>query len=503
MLKQTISQKQTLRLLPSMILSQKLLTIPTLALEGIVKKELELNPMLEEAVDAETEDQDAALKATDETPADELTEMKGGEELPETEDIPEALSKDELEWDEYFETEAEEYRSYDNYNENADAADNTNFSGIDTLSEGLLLQIHLSELGKKLVFIAEEIISSLTDDGYFTEAYDDLKADLDVKKAGTEFENEEFTTEEIDETVKFLQSSLEPAGIAARNLKECLLIQTERSSKPPYIKSLSKNVLENHFDDLRLKKFEHISKELNITLTLVSEIFEFIHKLNPKPGYIDNSTGENYIIPDMTVKKIDGKYEIFLNEKFTPSLRLNRTYQNLYKNNKSDLDKDTKEYIINNFNRAKWFIDAINSRKETMLKVMTAIIKKQKEFFDNNGEGLKPVYEKEIAQEIKMDSSTISRTVRGKYVQTDFGIYELRSFFTTPVHSPGGEDISNSEVKKKLRLLIESEDKKKPLSDEELSESMKESGFKIARRTVAKYREALHIPVAKLRREIK
>jgi len=504
MIKQSQSQKLSHKLIPGMVLNQNILAIPTLALENIIKKELELNPMLEEENENETDEAEEIAVLNEEqiqTEKGENTDETVSEIITEDASIENKIDE-EYDWDEYFENEAEDYRTYES-NEPVQFDNNNLSEDSTTLIDSLLLQIHLSELSSKLTFAGEEIVRSLNDDGYFTDTFENILADLDVKKIGTSFEDEEFRFEELNETLSFIQNSLDPAGIAARNLIECLLIQIERSAKERELKNLAKAVVENHLEDLRLKRYENISKALNIDLDKVNDIFEFIHKLNPKPGFIDTSSKENYIIPDLIVNKVDDIYEIFLNEKYTPSIRLNKTYKELYKNEKASLDKETKEYIVNNFNRAKWFIDAINSRRETMLKVMNSIIEKQKDFFDTNGEGLKPMYEKDVAEVIKMDPSTISRTVRGKYVQTDFGIYELRSFFTTPLQTNNGEDVSNTEVKLKLKELVDNEIKSKPLTDEELAAELNKLGFRIARRTVAKYREAIHLPVAKLRREIK
>ncbi|MEO6693882.1 MAG: RNA polymerase factor sigma-54 [Ignavibacteria bacterium] len=504
MLKQVQSQKLSHKLIPGMVLNQNILAIPTLALENIIKKELELNPMLEEELENETEGSEEVLVEIDEPVIADKEENSEETDSENTEEDITVENKidEEYDWDEYFENESEDYKTYES--NDTVQYDNNNLSESSTsLLESLLLQIHLSELNNKLTFAGEEILRALNADGYFTDNFENIIADLEVKKLGTDFENEDFTIPELNETLTFIQNSLDPAGIAARNLIECLLLQIDRSEKSKDLKSLAKSVVENHLEDLRLKRYENISKALKIELDKVNEIFEFIHKLNPKPGFIDTSSKGNYIIPDLIVKKVDETYEIFLNEKYTPSIRLNKTYRDLYKNEKASLDKETKEYIVNNFNRAKWFLDAINSRRETMLKVMGSIIDKQKDFFDSNGEGLKPMYEKDVAEVIKMDPSTISRTVRGKYVQTDFGIYELRSFFTTPLQTNNGEDVSNTEVKIKLKEFIDNENKSKPLTDEELAAELKNIGFRIARRTVAKYREAIHLPVAKLRREIK
>ncbi|MEO8665185.1 MAG: RNA polymerase factor sigma-54 [Ignavibacteria bacterium] len=504
MLKQTYNQKQTQKHLPKIILTQNILSIPTLALDNIIKRELEMNPMLEEENEIE-EEENQQEQITDEPIADSLpetpeTELQKADE-PEIE--PEEVNpKEEYDWDEYFENEAEEYKSYDG--EPANKFDkNSLIQESSSLLDTLRLQLQLSDLDKKLIFIGEEIIWSLNDDGYFTDAPEDILSDLEAKKKQTEFEDESFTMEELNEALTFIQNTLDPAGIAARNLNECLMIQARRSGKSQEFIDYSETVLKNHFEDLRLKRYERISKEMNIDMEKVKEIFDFIHKLNPKPGLKNESPVENYIIPDLIVKKIDEKYEIFLNDKFVPSLRINRTYRNLFVDEKKTLDKNTKEYITNNFNRARWFIDAINSRRETMLKIMEAIIERQEYFFENNGERLSPLYEKDVAEYIKMDTSTVSRAVRGKFVQTDFGIYELRSFFTSPLATNDGADVSNVEAKVRLRELIDNEDKTKPLTDEELTHEMNKIGFRIARRTIAKYREAINIPVAKLRREIK
>ncbi|MEO8210433.1 MAG: RNA polymerase factor sigma-54 [bacterium] len=504
MLNQTQSQKLSHKMLPKIVLTQNILAIPTLALDNIIKRELELNPMLEEGNEFDTEEE---LEQTEEdesvetiVPKEDKTEDKISDEILIT---PEdnANLKDEDNWDEYFENEQDEVKFSDGGERNEFES---NFVSDDnkSLNETLMLQLNLSGLNEKLIFMGEELIWSLNDSGYFVDNPEDILSDVKVKKIGTKFESEDFSIEELNETLIFLQKNIDPPGIAARNLTECLVIQIERSNKDKEMKELSKELVEKYFADLKLKRYEKISKDLNIDLAKVKEVFEFIHKLNPKPGSSASSNPENYIVPDLIVKKDTGSYEIFLNERYSPSIRINRAYKNLYTNEKKSLDSDTKEYIINNFNRAKWFIDAINSRRETMLKIMEAIIKRQTDFFDNNGEGLKPIYEKDVAEDIRMDKSTISRAVRGKYVQTDFGIYELRSFFTTPLSMMEGEDVSNVEVKIKLKELIQNENKSNPLTDEELGAEMNRLGFKIARRTVAKYRESINIPVAKLRREI-
>jgi RNA polymerase sigma-54 factor len=520
MLKQTQTLKLTQRLIPKILLRQSVLAIPTLQLDNVIKKELEMNPMLEEGSESEPDEKeetpslDSELEnpVSENEPAVHDGENVSTSEVSELNDIApenngndtESKIEEEYNWEEYFENEAEEYKSYDYSNNEDNEWKNNDTVGIDNnnLTENLSLQLHLSEINGRDAFIGEEIIGCLNDDGYLTDDPEDILKDLDERKIGTEFENEDFTLSDIDEALKSIQEKLDPPGIAARNLVECLVIQVRRSDRDEDLKKNCIRVLTDYFEDLRLKRYENISKNLEISMDEVARIFDFISKLNPKPGQMESSEKDSYIIPDIIIKKTEEGFEVYLNERYTPSIRINRSYRNLYMNNRKSLDKNTKEFIMNNFNRAKWFIDAIYSRRETMLKVMHAILNKQMYFFENMGEGLKPLTEKEIAEDINMDISTISRTVRGKYVETDFGIYELRSFFTNSIVGEDGEDVSTRVVKSKLKEIIESEDGSNPYTDDELAKKMTEAGYKIARRTVAKYREALGISKAKLRRKI-
>jgi len=507
------TQKQAQRLLPKIVLNQNLLAIPAIALDNLVKRELEQNPLLEEGPDTESEPTDDALTNEEkDQPDEDLIRVNPSptvisEEIPSQEYDENSASqeitdkKEEYDWDEYFENEAEEYKSYD-----AGEVIQFDYGNIsdpgNKLHESLILQIHLSDLPRKIVFVAEEIISSFNDNGFFTDDAENIMLDLEEKKKGTEFESEEFTMDDFNSALNFIQYELDPPGIGARDLKECLMIQIERGNFESSLKRLASEAISNHFQDIKNKRFERLEKELNATPEEMKCVFDLLHELNPKPGNEDDSLPENYIVPDLIVKSRDGEYDISLNEKFTPSLRVNKAYKDMYVNNKKELDKDTKAYLVNNFNKAKWFIEAINSRRDTMIKIMHAIIARQKDFFAKSGEDLKPLLEKEIAEDIKMDTSTVSRAVKNKYVQTDFGIYDLRSFFSTTMQTTGGEDISNTEIKIKLKELIDNENKEHPLTDLELSAELKKIGLIVARRTVAKYREAMDYQIAKLRREI-
>lgn len=488
MLKQSQHQKQLQRLMPQIIQKQNLLAIPTIALEQMVKLEMEINPFLEEVnemlEEQETEDIDVNPEDVSE----------GSEEVTE----PIKKEDEEFDTDDYVNSEFEGYKTDESIEGEEKANYENMWSTKVTLKDNLLSQLHLSEITEKEAFIGEEIIWSIDDEGYFRDNPEDVIADLEKQKVGTTFENEVFTLAELNNVLQLIQS-FEPAGIASRNLEECLVTQLNDIVIEEELKNIIKNILLNHFDEFRLKNFEKLMKEYSLTIEEVNDIFKIISRLNPKPGYVYEASDNIYIYPDITVTYRDNEYIVELNDKSIPSLRLNDMYSHIMKTS----DKDTKEFIKNNLERAKWFLESLRSRKETLLKVMYAILHRQKEFFNNMGKNLKPMLEKDIAEDITMDISTISRTVRGKYVQTDFGIFELKHFFSYHITSESGDDVSTKEVKVKIAEIISEEDPSKPFTDDDLVEQLNKFGYKIARRTAAKYREALRIPVARLRRHIK
>ncbi len=509
MLKQIQKIQQGQKLLPKIVLIQNILGIPAIALDNIVRRELELNPLLEDGPELESDVTDDALTNDEWGQPDEM-EMRQNPSpassdensiKSEEESTEEREKEEEFGWDEYFENETDDVSA--NKWEQQPAFDYGNISFVgNNMYDSLLLQLHLSDISPKQQFVTEEVLFSLNDDGFFTEEPEALLADLEESKEGTEFENDVFSPDDIDAAIEFIQANLDPPGIGARNLKECLIIQIERGKFSNQLKALASEAVSMHFDDIINKRYEKLEKALNVSPEIMKDVFELLHKLNPKPGLAHDSSPENYIVPDLIVKSHGGHYEVYLNERFTPSLRINNSYKNMYVNHKDSLDRNTKDYLYKNFNKAKWFIEAINSRRETMIKMMEAIIARQKDFFDSAGEILKPMLEKEIAQDINMDSSTVSRAVKNKYVQTDFGIYELRSFFSNSMQTADGDDVSTSEIKGKLKELIINEDKDRPLTDLELSRLLANDGYNVARRTISKYRESLGLPMAKLRREI-
>jgi len=459
------SQGQILqqKLSPQAIQAQLLLAIPTMALEQEIKKQLEDNPVLEDDIDAK----------------------------------------------EQTEKETTEYDNYDSENwgngYNSSQYKSSSFEGSDEERTEYLInkqsrsretpleQVYKLGLSTEELVIAEEILGNIEDDGYLRISLDEIIEDISEKY---EFQP---TPADVENVLKIVQR-LDPVGIAARDLKECLTIQLNEPGNDlnSIDRELTLKMINEYFDEFKHKHFEKLSKLLNVRLEKINELFEIVHKLNPAPGKQDIAA--DYIIPDFIVKETSGVLAVELSGESNPGIRISKKYMDMLKDKKTQ--KDTREFLKNKFESAKWFLNAIQSRKDTMLKVMNAIVERQREFFISHGENLKPMFEKDIAEDISMDISTVSRVVRGKYVQTDFGIYELKYFFSTGLKTDSGEDVSNKIFMEKIRELIENEDKSKPLSDDKISEIMNNSGFNLARRTVAKYRENMKIPKATLRRKI-
>ncbi len=462
MLKNSQGQILQQKLSPQAIQAQLLLAIPTIALEQEIKKQLEDNPVLEDGIDAD----------------DKVTPESSPEE-----------SYDQEVWN--------DYPGRQNYS--------SNFSGTDEERTDYLLnkqgrqretpleQIYRMGLESDELIIAEEILGNLEDDGYLRIPLNEISEDI-AEKYGFEPAGEKL--ESVLNTVQ----NLDPPGIAARNLQECLSIQLNDRSNglTDNDRDLCLRMINDHFEEFKLKHFEKLSKLLNVKLVKISELFEIIHKLNPAPGKQDIAA--DYIIPDFLVKEIEGELEVELTGDSRPGIKISKKYLDMMKDKSTG--KDTREFLKSKMDSAKWFINSIQQRRDTMLKIMNAIVRRQHEFFISHGENLKPMFEKDIAEDVSMDISTVSRVVRGKYVQTDFGIYELKYFFSSAMKTESGEDVSNKIYMDKIRELIEKEDKAKPLSDDKIAEIMNKDGFSLARRTVAKYRENMKIPKATLRRKI-
>lgn len=488
-IKQSQTQKQEQKLLPKIIQKQAMLQVPTFALEEVIMTELEQNPFLEleESKEQENpEEGEGVEQLTSETSEEESKEI--------TTEADSGLDYDDYDIGETDGYKTEEYRE----KEQREVIENVWKSKL-TLSDMLKTQLHLEELSDVEMFVGEKLIEYIDNNGYLSEPLDVIFQEIVSDIEQTDFKSEEINIELLEKVLKVIQT-FDPPGVGARNIQESLIIQTELAEEiDENLRALCLKVFRDYYDELTNKKYKKLKDELKISESEIEKIYEWITKLNPKPGASIDSSEVIYVYPDLIVtENAEGEFIVELNDRHIPSVRMNRMYQLLAEKP----GQKTKSFYKNYYDRAKWFLDALRSRRETMLKVMNSIVKHQEEFFRTEGERLKPMYEKDIAEDIGMDISTVSRTVRGKYVQTDFGIYELKSFFSSHMKKDDGEDVSAREIKNKIKELISSEEPSNPLSDEELSKLLAQQGYRVARRTVAKYRESMNIPVARLRKKL-
>lgn len=475
MQKLILSQSLQQRLSPQQIQFIKLLQIPTAELGQRIEEELEINPALEEGLD----------KEKDSYEEEEYSEF-------------EPFSVEDFNAKEY----GDEYGGYkmsDSYQE--EAKEVMPVISVDSLQESLLQQLGFLQLSEREDLIGRQLIGSIEDDGYLRRPLRSICNDL-------AFGQNIYTNEdEVEQILKKIQK-FEPAGIGARDLQECLMLQIEKktNSKENHLALL---VLEDYFEEFSKKHFDKIQKKLSIDDDTLKAVFQVITRLNPKPGnLISSQHNVSYLMADFIVSYVNGKMEIILNSKNAPELRVSKsfsemldTYSKADKQNKQI--KETITFVKQKLDAAKWFIDAIKQRQQTLLKTMEAIVDFQFAFFVEGDESkLRPMILKDIADKIEMDISTVSRVANSKSVQTDFGIYPLKYFFSEGISTESGEDASSREVKNILKALIDEEEKNAPHSDDKLEKLLKAKGYNIARRTVAKYREQLGIPVARLRKEI-
>ena len=493
-LSQGLYQKQLQKLSPQQIQLMKLLQVPTALLEERIKEEIEENPALEEAEDGHEDEYDEANDEFKDKETDDA-ELDGSEDEYDNIDIAEYVSDNDDEVGDY------KLRD-DNYPE----IDENKVIPIKVergFNELMLEQLGMLSLSDHQQRIAEQIIGNLDDDGYLRREFSAIVDDLAFRQ------NVETTEEEIAELVLQIQQ-FDPPGIAARNLQECLLLQLERKSKKDSNVEMATKVLEKYFDEFTKKHYEKIQRGLNMTDEHLREVINQIIRLNPKPAssVAEGNKGESYVIPDFFIYNNAGKLELTLNSKNAPDLRISEGYRDMLKeyDRGSKKDKRQKEavlFIKQKIDAAKWFIDAIKQRQNTLLNTMEAIMNYQHDFFISGDETeLRPMILKYIAEATGLDISTVSRVANSKFVQTEFGTYRLKFFFSESLQTDSGEEVSTREVKKILSDIIEAESKKHPHSDEKLTEMLQEKGYNIARRTVAKYREQLNIPVARLRKEL-
>ncbi|MDZ4701349.1 MAG: RNA polymerase factor sigma-54 [Rhodothermales bacterium] len=494
-----LHQRQSLqqKLSPQQIQYIKLLQLPTLALEQRIKAELESNPLLEEGDDEEIKEE---TEPQQEGADDSIEQI----ELQKEDQIN---KEDDYDWDEFLNS-AEDLYGYKAQVDHSEEEDDREFPlpARVSMAEHLLDQLPFLNLNETELLIAEQIIGSIDEDGYLRRPLESIIDDIMFNQGLM------LSDEDVEQVLQRVQR-LDPVGIAARDLRECLLVQLDNLPDDLRGREVAVAMLEKAYKAFTMKHFDAIMKRLDASSEELKEAFDLIQRLNPKPGEGEFTAAQNYITPDFSVVFVEGEFYINLNGGNTPELRISRQYRQMLhqisaekknpeRKNGSSFDSETKQFLRGKLESARWFINSINQRRQTMMKVMRAIVEIQEDFF-KFGEGfLRPMILKDVAERISMDISTVSRVVNGKYVQTEFGVYELKYFFSEGLSTDSGEEISNKEVKAIIETIIGGEEKRKPLSDQKIAQMLEDKGFQIARRTVTKYREQLGIPVARLRKEI-
>jgi RNA polymerase sigma-54 factor len=485
-LSQSTQLKQELKINPRLYQAMDLLYMPLLDLQQHLKQELLNNPFLE-MVEPEEEEEE-------------------GEEAAETEtENPEAVKehqKDEIDWEEILldgfdaggrKEEHEEKEYYEPVT--VDSRD---------LSDHLRDQITLLDLNPRQVVLAEEFIGNVDEDGYLKASLDEIVIGVnDMLKQAAEATDRDVddlpmsTMDEADEMLGNIHN-LEPPDVAARDLRECLMLQLRESGLE---QSVPYRLVRDCFDELINHRWSEISKRFGISPSDVQKAADEIQKLDPKPGIKYSDLSDNYIIPDLIVEKIDGKYHVFLNDSNLPRLKLSKTYQEIARDKKK-FDGENKEFISNKLNSANWMIQAIEQRRQTMLKVMNYIVERQREFFEKGVQFLKPLTLREVAEVINMHESTVSRVTNEKFVQTPRGVLPLKFFFSSGLSTTAGEDVSARGIKAQIQKLVSDEDAQHPLTDQAIVNILKQNGVQIARRTVAKYRDQLGVLSARMRKRV-
>jgi len=494
-LSQGLQQKLLQKLSPQQIQLMKLLQVPTANLEERIKEEMEENPALELDEEGHEDNFDDVKDEFSENGEEEFDEPDGSE-----------TEYDNIDISEYVRDGDDDIADYklrdDNYPEDDDKK-TLPYKTETSFYELLLNQLGMLKLEEKQQKIAEQIVGSIGEDGYLRRETAAIVDDLAFRQ------NISTTEAEVEEIIKKIQQ-FDPPGVAARNLQECLLLQLYRMQDEGKNVQLAIRAISKYFDEFTKKHYEKIQRGLDLNDEHLKEMMQQIVRLNPKPGGIvgEMNKAENYVVPDFFIINNSGKLELTLNSRNAPELRISEGYRDMLKEYDRGAKKDKRQkeavlFIKQKIDAAKWFIDAIKQRQHTLFSTMTAIMNHQYEFFLTGDEtNLKPMILKDIAEKTNLDISTVSRVANSKFVQTEFGTYRLKFFFSESLSTDSGEEVSTREVKKILSDMIEAESKKKPLSDEHLTEMLQQKGYNIARRTVAKYREQLNIPVARLRKEL-
>ncbi len=476
-LKQQLAQRLEQRLSPQQIQLMKLLQVPTMELDQRIKQEIEENPALEEGIEYEEEDYEA-----------------------QEDDYNDDENVIEFDLSEYMDDESPDYKTQvSNYSKD-DEDRVVPLSGEQSFQDKLLEQLHLDDIQFS---IADVIIGNLDESGYLNRTIYALVDDL-------AFASNIYVTEKEVEAILKLVQELDPPGVGARDLRECLLLQLDRVHDGDITRFTAKKIVQNYFDEFIKKHYTKISEKLEIEEADLKDAIDVILKLNPKPGgsMKESTKPLQQVTPDFTVYELEGQLELSINGRNAPDLKVSREYENMMRSyaegsKVSKTDKEALTFVKQKLDNAKWFIDAIKQRQQTLLLTMNAIMNYQRKYFLTGDEtNLRPMILKDISELVGLDISTVSRVANSKYVQTNYGVFPLKYFFSESLAKENGEEVSTREVKKILLDAIEVEDKRNPLTDDQLVVVLKEKGYGIARRTIAKYREQLNVPVARLRKEL-
>ena len=479
-LKQQLAQRLEQRLSPQQIQLMKLLQVPTMELDQRIKQEIEENPALEEGIEYEEEDYEA-----------------------QEDDYNDDENVIEFDLSEYMDDESPDYKTQvSNYSKD-DEDRVVPLSGEQSFQDKLLEQLHLLDLDDIQFSIADVIIGNLDESGYLNRTIYALVDDL-------AFASNIYVTEKEVEAILKLVQELDPPGVGARDLRECLLLQLDRVHDGDITRYTAKKIVQNHFDEFIKKHYTKISEKLEIEEADLKDAIDVILKLNPKPGgsMKESTKPLQQVTPDFIVYELEGQLELSINGRNAPDLKVSREYENMMRSyaegsKVSKTDKEALTFVKQKLDNAKWFIDAIKQRQQTLLLTMNAIMNYQRKYFLTGDEtNLRPMILKDISELVGLDISTVSRVANSKYVQTNYGVFPLKYFFSESLAKENGEEVSTREVKKILLDAIEVEDKRNPLTDDQLVVVLKEKGYGIARRTIAKYREQLNVPVARLRKEL-
>jgi RNA polymerase sigma-54 factor len=466
-----LKQRQQLVMTPKLQQALKLLQMPAIELQQMLKQEIMENPLLddeEDLVEAQEEEQ-------------ERPEAEAKDE-PKTEDDGEE-PEEKIDWEEYLQSGWEIAAGLgeeiaEEFVERVPVAKRS-------FTETLISQLRIATDDERTIEIGDYLIGSLDESGYLT---------CDLEEVANTFGTSQ---QEVDRILRIIQT-FDPPGVGARNLQECLLIQLSARGLED---TLATRIIRDHFDDFKQKKYPELAKKLRVSIQEIQTQCKVISTLDPKPGFEISAGEPQYVIPDLVVEKVDDKYVVYLNDKNIPRLRINHVYQEELLKDSKDGDRETREFIQSRLKSARWLIQTIEQRRRTMVKVMECIVDKQRQFFEKGTAFLRPLTLQQVASEINMHESTVSRVTTSKYVQTPRGVFELKFFFSSSLGTQDGGEISAKSAKDNIRRIIEQEEDRNPLSDQKIADMLKKDGLNIARRTVAKYREQLGLLPARMRRQ--